>query len=189
MTKYWDKPGPENTLPTLEAAVERAEELGIRHLVVASNTGQTVEPLIGRGFEIICVTHHSGYARPGENEMDEETRVQLTQQGVKVLTTTHLLANVERAVTNRFGGLYPGGVISLTLRMFGQGTKVCLEIATMALDAGMIPYGKEIIAIGGTGRGADTALVLEPDHAKDFFQGQILEVICKPRRIRFRERG
>jgi len=88
---------------------------------------------------------------------------------------------IERAITNKFGGLYPGGIVSNTLRMFGQGTKVCLEIAGMAIDAGMIPAGKEIIAVGGSGGGADTALVLIPAHSNAFFDTQILEVVCKPR--------
>ncbi|NLZ38638.1 MAG: hypothetical protein GX893_03415, partial [Firmicutes bacterium] len=62
----------------------------------------------------------------------------------------------------------------------GQGVKVSVEIAVMALDAGLIPYGEDIIAIGGSGRGADTAIVVQPAHAKDFFAGKIREIICKP---------
>ena len=42
----------------------------------------------------------------------------------------------------------------------------------------------EAIAVGGTGKGADTALVLRPAHAKEFFNTEILEVICKPRNVR-----
>ena len=66
-------------------------------------------------------------------------------------------------------------------RLFGQGTKVCLEIATMAMDAGALPWGRDVIAVGGSGRGADTALVLRPTHAKNFFETKVLELICKPR--------
>jgi len=39
---------------------------------------------------------------------------------------------------------------------------VCVEIAGMALDAGLVPYGKEIIAVAGSGTGADTAIVITP---------------------------
>lgn len=75
----------------------------------------------------------------------------------------------------------PPSIVAHTLRMFGQGTKVAVEIAVMALDAGLIPYGSEVIAIGGSGGGADTALVVKPAHAKNFFDTQIREIICKPR--------
>jgi hypothetical protein len=64
--------------------------------------------------------------------------------------------------------------------MFGQGVKVCVEIATMALDAGMIPYGEDVIAVGGTGTGADTAVILRPSHAASIFDTWISEILCKP---------
>ena len=59
--------------------------------------------------------------------------------------------------------------------------KVCYEVAVMAIDAGLIPHGEEIIAVGGSGRGADTAVVMKPAHAKEFFGTELLEVICMPR--------
>jgi hypothetical protein len=64
--------------------------------------------------------------------------------------------------------------------MFGQGVKVCVEISVMAMDAGMIPYGERVIAVAGTGRGADTAIIIKPAHAKDILNTRIQEIICKP---------
>ncbi|MBF0227435.1 MAG: hypothetical protein HQK76_18475 [Desulfobacterales bacterium] len=57
---------------------------------------------------------------------------------------------------------------------------MCVEISIMAADAGVLS-GSDIIAIGGTGRGADTALVLGPANQSDFFDIRIREIICKPR--------
>jgi hypothetical protein len=65
--------------------------------------------------------------------------------------------------------------------MFSQGVKVCVEIAVMALDSGLVPPGEKVIAIGGTGRGADTALVVVPAHSQNFLETRILELICMPR--------
>lgn len=183
---YWKQAGPVNTQDTVRTAVDRAKELGIKHIVISSNTGESAMALAsllpqGSDVNLVVVSHHTGFKKPGEQEMPAEAASRLQSMGAKVLTTTHLFGGVERAVSNKFGGLYPGGLIAQTLRMFGQGTKVCVEIATMALDAGLIPHGKEIIAVGGTGRGVDTALVLVPAHARDFFDGRVLEVVCKPR--------
>jgi hypothetical protein len=50
----------------------------------------------------------------------------------------------------------------------------------MAADAGALS-GNDIIAIGGSGHGADTALVLKPAHQNNFFDLRIREIICKPR--------
>jgi len=51
----------------------------------------------------------------------------------------------------------------------------------MAADAGLLPVGERAIAIAGTHRGADTAVVLQPANAKHFFDLRICEVLCKPR--------
>jgi len=178
---YWEQKGRRNTDDTVKATVERAKELGIKHLVVASNTGATADKFIGQGLEVVCVTHHVGWAGPGEDEMGAEKRKELQEKGVKLLTTTHLLAGVDRALRNKFEGVYPAEIVSSTLRMMGQGLKVCVEISVMALDAGLIPFGEEIIAVGGTGRGADAACVIAPAHSSQFFDTVIKEVICMPR--------
>ena len=178
---YWDKPGKRNTENTVALAVQAAIDYGIRHVVVASNSGETAQHLKDSGLEVTCVTHQIGFRGPGIDEMTEDVRAQLIRDGFKVLTTTHLFANIERAATNKFGGIYVGGITSHTLRMFGQGVKVCAEIAVMALDAGMIPFGEDVIAIGGSGRGADSAVVIRPAHSHEFFSTKIREIICKPR--------
>lgn len=179
--KLFKQNGKTNTLETVACALARAKELGIKHLVVASSTGETAKLLLGSGLNIICVTHQAGYSNPGEIEIPKETRQFLQKEGAKVLTTTHLLAGVDRALRFKFQGVYPAEIIANTLRMFGQGTKVCVEVAVMALDAGLIPYGEEVIAIGGTGEGADTALVLVPAHSGYIFDTKIKEFICMPR--------
>jgi hypothetical protein len=67
-----------------------------------------------------------------------------------------------------------------TLRLLGEGTKVCVEITLMAADAGLIPADKDIIAIAGTDKGADTALRIHPANAGRFFDLKIREIIAKP---------
>lgn len=178
---YWSEAGKQNTDQTLELAVKRAKELGIKYIVVASCSGHTARKLVDCGLNVVCVTHHVGFLGPGEDEMDYETRNFLSSKGVKILTTTHLLAGVDRAVRNQFGGVYPAEIIAQTLRMFGQGVKVAVEVACMAKDAGLIPHGEEVVAIGGTQEGADSALVVLPAHANQFFATEIREIICMPR--------
>lgn len=182
---YWTEKGIKNTGKTIAAALARAKELEIDHIVVASNSGETalqvLEQSRNQKIKIVCVTHHVGYQEPGFDEMPLEKRTQLQNEGIAILTTTHILAGIGRAITNKFKGIDSVQVIAYTLRMFGQGTKVCVEVSTMALDAGLVPYGKEIIAIGGSGCGADTALVLTPAHGCNFFDTLIHEIICKPR--------
>lgn len=178
---YWDKMGKECTTDTVRLALESARSNQIKYVVVASNTGETAALFVEQGLEVICVTHVNGFREPGVNEMSTEKRESLQKQGVKVLTTTHVLSGAERALSNKFGGIYPIEIMANTLRMLGQGVKVGVEIATMALDAGLIPYGERIIAVGGSGRGADTAVIMKPAHASDILSTRIEEIICKPR--------
>jgi hypothetical protein len=65
--------------------------------------------------------------------------------------------------------------------MLGQGVKVGVEITLMAADAGLIPMDQSIIALGGTGRGVDAAVVIQPAHTNNVFDLNIQEIICKPR--------
>lgn len=181
MTTYFPQRGEAMTDVTVRLAVEAAKESGASHIVVASNTGRTAERFLGQGFQVVCVTHHTGFRSPGLQEMDPQARAKLVEAGCSVLTTTHLLGGIERAITQKQGGLYPGGVVADTLRMFSQGVKVAVEVAVMALDAGLIPYGEPVISVGGSGKGADSAIMVIPSHAKSFFETKVLEVICKPR--------
>jgi len=177
---YFETAGKGNTQETIQLALQQARACGTRHIVIASKGGESARLLIGADCNVVCVTHVNGFEENGKNFMSPEVRGELQGAGIQVLTTSHVLSGVERGISTKFGGIYPAEVMSHTLRMFGQGTKVCVEAAIMALDAGLIPYGERIIAIGGTDRGVDTALVLTPAHAQRVFETRIHEVICKP---------
>lgn len=181
---YFSKPGKQNTKETLKLALDRAKALKIKNLVIASTTGYTALELIKfdlKGFNVVCVSHHAGFEKAGTVELPFKTQAYLEKHGIKVYRGTHFFSGIARAIRAKFGGLYTGEIVANTYRTFGEGMKVCVEIAIMALDAGLIPYGKEIISIAGTGRGADTAIVLRPAHGRYFFDTKILEIICKPR--------
>lgn len=178
---YWENAGKDCTNATVSLTLEAAKKNNIKYIVVASNSGYTAELFANKGFEVVCVTHANGFRKSGENEMKVEARQRLLDMGVKVLTTTHVLSGVERAFSSKFGGINPAEIMAYTLRMFSQGVKVGVEIATMAIDAGLIPHGERIIAVGGSGRGADSAIIMKPAHAKDILDTRIEEIICKPK--------
>jgi hypothetical protein len=184
---YFDSIGPGNTGETMRIAVEEAKKRGISHIIAASNTGKTAEALAGEaekqgyGGQLVCVSHVNGFVEPGVNELSPESRKELEKKGMLVCTASHVLSGAERAISGQFRGAYPVEIIAYSLRMFGQGTKVCVEIAVMALDGGFVPFGKPVIAIGGSNGGADTAIVLSPAHANGIFGTRIHEILCKPR--------
>ena len=84
-------------------------------------------------------------------------------------------------MNRRFGVIQIDEIIAHVLRLFSQGVKVACECACMAVDEGLVSSGEEAVSIGGTGKGADTAIVLKPSNTHTFFDSRILEIICKPR--------
>jgi len=184
--RYFDKPGPQNTEKTIEIAKKRAKELNIKYIVVATSSGETgikvAEAFKDMDIQIIAVTLHAGRWKVYEAP-DPEKIKRLKEMGVKVLTCTHaLLGNIEMAIRERFGGgMMPAELIAHALYRFSQGMKVAIEVTLMAADAGLIPVDKEVIAIAGTDKGADTALVLKPAYTNEFFNLEVREIIAMPR--------
>lgn len=182
--KLFNQPGPGNTEETLRMALDGARERGIRSIVVASTTGATIDRLLAMqpdGIQIICVCHAAGFQAPGQQELPREKHAQFTAANIPVVIMSHALSGAERCLSSKFGGVSPVEIVAHTLRMFGQGVKVCVEIALMATDAGVIPHGEPIIAVGGSSNGADTAMVLRPSHAATLLNTKIDEILCKPR--------
>ena len=180
---YFEKPGKENTERTLELAKKRAEELGIKTILVASTRGETGVKACEtfRGYDVVVVTHSTGFKEPNYQELTDENRAAIEAAGGRVLTCQHAFGGVGRAIRKRLGTYEVEEIIAYTLRRFGEGMKVVAEIALMAADAGLVRTDEPAVAIAGTGKGADTAVVLKPANAQTFFDLKVLEVLCKPR--------
>lgn len=182
-TVYFEEPGPENTEETLKLAKERAEELGIKNIVVASTTGETgiKASEVFKGYNVVVVTHVTGFRKPNFQEFLPENRSILERNGAKILTAAHAFGTLGKAIHKKYGTIQVDGIVANVLRLFGQGVKVACEIACMAADAGLIRTDEEAIAIGGSSSGADTAIVLQPSNTHVFFDLRIKEITCKPR--------
>jgi len=179
---YFDKKGKQNTEATLRLARSRAEELGIRQVVVASTHGytalQAAEIFRGSGIQLISVSISAAFDKEGWTLSTSE-REAIEAAGVRVLTTLHGLA--DGVAEGLYGESTPGSVIAHTLRMVSQGLKVAVEVSVMALEAGLVPPGTEIVAVGGTDEGCDTAIVSRPAYARQIKDYRICELLCKPR--------
>ncbi|MFC1532446.1 pyruvate kinase alpha/beta domain-containing protein [Thermodesulfobacteriota bacterium] len=181
--RYFRKPGAGNTIEVLETAGRRAGELSIKKVLVATTSGKTAltaVEILGPGIDIITVSHVTGSREPNKQELEKENREELESKGVKILTCQHAFGGVGRAVRYKLSTFQLDEIIAYTLRTFGQGTKVAIEIALMAADAGLVRTDVDVISIGGSRQGADTALVLQPANSFHFFDLKVREVICKP---------
>jgi hypothetical protein len=182
MSTYFAKPGPDNTERVLQIALARAEQLGIRSIVVATTRGDTGARAakVFKGYNLVLVTHSAGFKEANCQELTEENRTAIQANGGHILTCLHTFGGVGRAVRKKLQTYELEEIIAYTLRIFGEGMKVVCEITLMAADAGLIRVGEPAIAIAGTGRGADTAVVVQPANAQNLFDLRVMEILCKP---------
>jgi hypothetical protein len=175
---YYEKQGKENTVPTLDLAFARAKARGVKKIVLASTWGDTAKLAAERwansGIKIIAIPHQFGFMAEPSQHFPPELIASLEKQGHCVHfgtmlfhTENMLQSNVPRALANM-------------LRCFSQGMKVCVEILLMAADAGKVAEGETVVAVAGSGRGSDTAVVAICASSNHLSELHITEIICKP---------
>lgn len=181
-TTYFQEPGSSNTDRTLELARIRADELGIRDILVASTSGATGVQSAQKfpGFNVIVISHSTGFRQPDQQELTEINRKEIERASAKIYSGVHVFGGINRAIRIKYETYQVDEIIANTLRIFGQGMKVAFEIAMMAADAGLVRTDSPVICITGTNIGADTSTILIPTHTQTFFAIKLLEIICMP---------
>lgn len=191
---YFNVCGQINTEKTLKLAIQRARELNIKKLVVASETGlsalRAVDILQDSGTNLIVVTSAAGTKI--ENTILGDLRIgipdkkiwdQLEKNGAKIVRATDPLYNIG-AVLEHNGVPTLDTIIRLSLKMISSGTAVCVTATLMATDNGVLSEGEEVVAVAGSWIGLDTALVVQATNSVNLLKAgamQIREIICKPR--------
>jgi len=174
---YFEDIRPENTETVFRLVQERLTGSGIKKLVIASTTGSTAKKAMDffkdSGIKLIIVPHQFDFRRD-TNAFPQELVKTLRESGHEVHFSTMLFH------TDEFYGSNNGTTMANLLRCFSQGVKVCFEIVLMATDGGHIASGEKVIAIAGTGRGSDTALVMRGASTQHMRNLKVNEVICKP---------
>jgi hypothetical protein len=180
---YYDKRGAENTERTLEIAKKAAIGRGIKHIVVASTRGDTgvqaAQMMKDSGINLVVVGHSTGHREAGQQLMDMEKKKAMEDLGTKVCLGTDVLTSFPTAHRAK-GRSSEESLIAAALRMFGAGTKVCVEIVAMATDANLIPV-EDVIAVAGSAQGADTAVIIAANSTNQFFDIKVREILAKPR--------
>ena len=186
---YFETFGEQNTDQTIEAAKKAALGLNLKSIVVASASGvtgvKTAEVFKGTGMKVVVVTEYAGMA-----EFKEENRRKLRELDAEVITSTHSFLTPAESISKLYSGYCSENtIIKNVLRRFSQGVKVAAEIVMMATDVGAVSPGEDVVSIAGTGRGADTAIIVKSCHSDDFFHKEkgieFREIIAMPRKKKF----
>ena len=158
----------------------------MRQIVVASTSGEVgvkAAEIINdlEKFNLVIVAHSTGFKEENEQEMTEENLLRIKESGRDVFISPMIFHTLSSAIGTREG--FSGArLVADTLRLFSQGTKVAVEIVMMACDAGLVESGKSVIGVGGSHKGANTALLIHSSNSLKFFDSRIREIIIKPSR-------
>lgn len=162
-TVYFEKTGEENTKETLGLAKKVAEQEGIGTIVLASTTGFTA-----KNAEEICQGLKLVVVGIGRGSFPSETIERLEGEEHKVYFSHEVDYDYPLDMRTAF-------------RRFSEGTKVAAEIVVIAAKEEAVQVGERVVAVAGTGNGADTALVI---YAADEIEDVVMEeLICKPRSV------
>jgi len=172
---------------TIEKALERTSELGLRKLLIFTSDGEgpifAAENKASRDIQIVAVTFPAGQVfrddrrkeiRPKLSDPIEKKR--LEDKGIVVVQGTMPLQEI----------VVPGckdpriDAIIRTLSLISLGLPLCVEAILMATDAGIVMPGEEVVSAAAdtaiVGCGALSHWLFHPSQGLD-----IREIICKPR--------
>jgi hypothetical protein len=167
MIYYYSAPGERNTNTTLKTVREWAQKNKIKRVLVPSKSGQTAQ----KAFNLF-----------------KNSNIQMTVVGTDPnIFSSEILAQLKTSGTRvcfykDIPYTYPADMKTAYRRM-GEGFKVAVELGIIAayLEEG---NEQEIICLGGTKKGVDTALVIKPAKSDVFDQLEVREIIAKPRVIK-----
>jgi hypothetical protein len=167
MIYYYEAPGEINTNTTLKAVRDWAQKYSIKRVFVPSKSGQTAQKAYNlfknAGIEMTVVG-------TDPNIFSSEILAQLKSNGTRVCFYKDIPYTYSLDM-------------KIAYRRMGEGFKVAVELGMIAayLDEGNTD---DIISLGGTKKGVDTALVIRPAKSENFDQLEVREIIAKPRIIK-----
>lgn len=184
LVEYFEKPGHQNTQACIDIVYKLVHDEGYKDVVVASTSGKTgataARTLQGMDVNLVIVGHSVGFLGPNQDQFSEDAYQEIIRLGAHIYKGTILTHSIETALAKEFSGSYPTILVANTLRRLGQGIKVCCEIVMEAADAGLIAEGKEVVAVAGTAKGADTVAIIKSAASKRFLDLYVAQIVAKP---------
>lgn len=175
---YFERPGEDNTSAVFDLVDAALAENGITKIVLASTRGTTARHAMdrykGKGVTLVIVPHQYGFGPTGQQRFPQDLATRARQEGHAVYYGTMLFHQ------DKLWGTGTPQVVANFLRFFGQGVKVCVEILLMASNGGLVEAGEEAVVVAGTGRGADTALIMTGGTSVSPSPVHVSQILCKP---------
>lgn len=199
-TYYYKFKGEVNTEHVLRVAIRRAQDLNVKSLIFASETGRSalkalrIMRELGVKLRLIVVTHPPDRTWGPKGDIPiglnhpryRKVKERLEKEGIFIVQGTRPFASAARSFD--WERMVPDALVYKLLGgIFGQGVKMAIEAALMATDAGAVSRGDIVVSLGGTFKGLDAAIVCKTTYSYYFLQEfEVLEIIAKPWKPRVR---
>lgn len=171
---YFKTAGEHNTRAALEIALARYKQGGVDALVIASTYGSSAqladEIFAGSGAKLLVV----GEILEGVQSPAGDVRRLLENNGHRFTWGTTL------GSMSAFSRNQAPVLVADAYRRVSEGFKVVCEITMIAASQGYLQPGQKVLAIAGTHRGSDTAVVVTAAPFTAFKQFEVNEILCKP---------
>lgn len=175
-----------NTQAVVRVVGDYLKSHRLRQVVMASNTGYVAAQFSALAkanpkVNFVAVKMAPAVDKVYDVKWSARHGKTMEQAGIRLVCGTHALTGgVDRALRSKFQGFPPGAIVAETLYLFSQGMKVCVEIAAMACDAGLVPEGVQVVSCAGTGHGADTAIVATSAGSANLFDMDVHRILAMP---------
>jgi hypothetical protein len=184
--RFFPHYGPENSAEVMDAVVERLREHDVNTVIVASSTGEMALKLcqtlsdnaVQAQVVAVCDPPWAIGKIPKAGRISPDNKAKLAAAGAIVVDMMPYASRAYStgASNNVYEALDLLVVVFDAFRMVGgNGLKGAIEVALMATNAGVVPAGRDVIAVAGTGNGLDTAIVLKTAFSIDIFSGDPAE--------------
>ena len=190
---YFGHPGIENTGKVVEVVAQRLAEGDIHTAVVASTSGYTTlafaEALREQPDVTLIHMGHGARVREWGAEyptLEPDAKRTLAEQGVIIADRVSYVFHNSVLEFSRWKVPGPEEIVRDTLYAFSQGLKVAVEVALMAVASGFLEPFQDVVAVGGSDRGADTAIVVRATYPNYVLSKEaekrlrIREILCMP---------
>lgn len=166
-TIYFSKAGKENTKEILIKTKEYVNNCNgkVDYIVISSTTGYTAKEGLNELKDlnipvIIC-------------KQDLNEKYSMKNDVLEVLKPHCEVYDIPRKYITDIVGIQGANI----LRNFSQGTKVCVELLMYLINISKFKHGDRVVILGGTLKGADTAISFEVKNNKNF---KVMNIIGLP---------
>ncbi len=189
---YFEEPGEQNTDDVVEAVMRRVDQTGIKNVLVASDSGKTAlkfAEALREKAKVYCVCQGPilrEWNIPWPT-IKPEYRKRLEELDAMILNRVPFFFHNSIYTGAKWDEMSPEKLVKETLYLFGQGLKVAIEVVLIATMCGYLDPFQEVIGVGGSSRGADTAVVVRATYPTAIFSKdpqkklEIREIIAMPR--------